>query len=250
VPRAIRAKSPPSLLVEARRHGIDPELSTDSPCSAPRQAAPRRFATAGDTAKYQPVAHERKPGRLRTPAPGPVEGVSLNRSAEPQPPPAGRPYPCPAFRFAIDLIASPASPAFRAHVTPAQGLLLPRDSIGSKEYLRAQKPTGHRRKDDPTRDVPLLEPSARRGCLLQPLVFERHQTIPPENVGSWSGRQRVYGSSVGSLLRLRGTVTRLRRGGCDWPVTAPTARRSGASPTLSPRRFLRESVRGNRPGDA
>ena len=31
------------------------------------------------------------------------------------------------------------------------------------------------------------------------LVFKRHQTIPPENVGSWSARQRVYGSSVGSL---------------------------------------------------
>ena len=31
------------------------------------------------------------------------------------------------------------------------------------------------------------------------LVFKRHQTIPPENVSSGSARQRVDGSSVGSL---------------------------------------------------
>jgi hypothetical protein len=31
------------------------------------------------------------------------------------------------------------------------------------------------------------------------LVFERHQTIPPENVGSRSARQHVCGSSVESL---------------------------------------------------
>ena len=31
------------------------------------------------------------------------------------------------------------------------------------------------------------------------LVFKRHQTVPPEDVSSGSARQRVDGSSVGSL---------------------------------------------------